>query len=124
ESEFQLFVAREQDALAVKEMLKQLENLVGDEPIRRIEIFKEIQTLRELSDQYRSLVDEGTRLIDERTAFNKRVAAATQMNRYQDMTFRVSRNHALQTYRSMFDVAARYAYLAAKAYDYDTNFDP
>ncbi|MBX3745651.1 MAG: hypothetical protein KF833_10115 [Verrucomicrobiae bacterium] len=124
ENELQLFEQREADALDAKEMLKGLENLVGDEPIRRIEIFKEIQTLRELSDQYRALVDQGTRLIDERAAFNKRVAAATQRNRYQDMTFRVSRNHALQTYRSMFDLSARYAYLLAKAYDYETNFDP
>lgn len=124
EKELNLFDAREQDALDVKEMLKGLENMVGDEPIRRIEIFKEIQALRELSDQYRALVDQGTRLIDERAAFNKRVAAATQRNRYQDRTFRVSRNHALQTYRSTFDVAARYAYLLAKAYDYETNLDP
>jgi hypothetical protein len=38
------------------------------------------------------------------------------------MTFRVARNHALQTYRSSYDLAARYAYLAASAYDYETNF--
>lgn len=124
ENELDLFEKREDDALAVKEMLKGLEDLVGDEPIKRIEIFKEIQTLRELSDRYRSLVGEGTRLLDERTAYNKRVAAATQLNRYQDITFRVSRNHALQNYRSAFDLAARYAYLAARAYDYETNFDP
>lgn len=124
ENELNLFVAREQDALDVKEMLKELENLVGDEPIRRIEIFKEIQTLRQLSDQYRAQLDAGTRFIDERTAYNKRVAAAAQRNRYQDMTFRVSRNQALQTYRQIFDLTARYAYLAVKAYDYETNFDP
>ena len=105
-------------------MIVELENKVGDEPIKRIEIFKELQALRDLSDQYRSLVDEGSRLIDERTAFNKRVAAQTQRNRYQDMTFRVSRNHALQNYRSAFDLAAKYCYLAARAYDYETNFDP
>ena len=34
----------------------------------------------------------------------------------------LARNHALQTYRSSFDLAARYAYLAASAYDYETNF--
>jgi hypothetical protein len=115
---------QEQDAVTAKEMLKNLENLVGDEPIRRIQIFKELQTLRELSDQYRAMLDEGTRLIDERAAFNKRVAAQTQRGRYQDMTFRVSRNHALQTYRAAFDLTAKYAYLAAKAYDYETNYDP
>jgi hypothetical protein len=36
----------------------------------------------------------------------------------------VTRNFALQTYRGALDVAARYVYLAAKAYDYETNFDP
>ncbi len=113
----------EQD-FAVKEHLVELENTIGDEPIKRIEIFKETQALREMSDEYRKMLDEATRLINERTAFNKRVAAQTQRNRYQDMTFRVARNHALQTYRAAFDLAARYAYLTAKAYDYETNFDP
>jgi len=109
--------------LAKKEWLKDLEDLVGDEPVLRISLFKEIEALRGLSEQYRALLDEGSRLIDERTAFNKRVAAATQLNRYQDMTFRVSRNHALQNYRSSFDLTARYVYLAAKAYDYETSLD-
>jgi len=121
ENELQLFEQREENALEVKEMLKELENLLGDEPIKRIEIFKEIQALRELSDQYRQMVDEGVRLVDERAAFNKRVAAQTQRGRYQDMTFRVSRNHSLQNYRQAFDLAARYTYLAAKAYDYELN---
>ncbi len=107
-----------------REWLKEIEDIVGDEAILRVSAFKEIEALRGLSDQYRALLDQGVRLIDERTAFNKRVAAATQMNRYQDMTFRVSRNHALQSYRSAFDLAARYAYLAAKTYDYETCFDP
>ena len=124
ENELELFEKREENAMAAKEMFVEIENLLGDEPIKRIEIFKEIQALREMSDEYRALLDQGARLIDERAAFNKRVAAQTQRNRYQDMTFRVSRNHALQTYRSAFDLAARYAYLAAKAYDYELNLDP
>ncbi|MDY0282506.1 MAG: hypothetical protein RBR35_18335, partial [Salinivirgaceae bacterium] len=109
---------------AKRELLKGLEDEVGDEPILRIAIFKEIEALRALSDRYRSVVAQGARLVDERAAFNKRVAAMTQQNRYQDMTFRVHRNHALEQYNAMFDVAARYVYLAAKAYDYETNFDP
>lgn len=124
ENELELFEKREQDGQSVKEALVELENKLGDEPIKRIEVFKEIQALRDLSEQYRAKVDEGVRLIDERAAFNKRVAAQTQRSRYQDMTFRVSRNHALQSYRSAFDLAAKYAYLAAKAYDYETNLDP
>lgn len=110
-------------AQARREMLKGIEDKVGDEPVLRIAVFKEIEALRALSDRYRSLVAEGARLVDERAAFNKRVAAMTQQNRYQDMTFRVHRNHALEVYNQMFDVAARYVYLAAKAYDYETNLD-
>jgi hypothetical protein len=124
QNELDLFEKREADALAAKELLVGLENKVGDEPIKRIAVFKEVEALRSLSDQFRAKVDEGVRLIDERAAFNKRVAAQTQRERYRDMTFRVSRNHALGTYRQAADVAARYVYLAAKAYDYETNFDP
>ncbi|MDD2599339.1 MAG: hypothetical protein PHO37_08955 [Kiritimatiellae bacterium] len=122
QQEINLANASAEGELSRKEWLKEIEDLVGDEPVLRIAIFKEIEALRKLSEQYRAALDEGARLVDERTAFNKRVAAATQLNRYQDMTFRVSRNHALQSYRSSFNLAARYAYLAAKAYDYETCF--
>jgi len=122
EKELELKHAAMEDRLALREALSGLP--FDDEPLLRIEIFKEIEALRALSDRYRSLVTEGARLIDERAAFNKRVAAMTQQNRYQDMTFRVHRNHALEVYDSAFELAARYAYLAAKAYDYETNFDP
>jgi hypothetical protein len=122
ETALNIIVKNEQRDLQISEWLKELEDLVGDEPIKRITIFKEIQTLHGLSNQYRSKVAEGSRLIDERAAYNKRVAAQTQRNRYQDMTFRVARNHALQSYRSAFDLAAKYAWLAAKAYDYETNY--
>ena len=123
ETELNLAKAEESRKLEIREWLKEVEDKVGDEPVLRIAVFKEIQALQALSDRYRTLLDEGGRLIDERAAFNKRVAAQTQLNRYQDMTFRVSRNHALQTYRSSFDLAARYAYLAATAFDYETNFN-
>jgi hypothetical protein len=122
ENELNLTKADEERTLQIKEWLKEVEDSIGDEAIKRVGVFKEIQALRALSDQYRSMLDEGGRLIDERAAFNKRVAAQTQKNRYQDMTFRVARNHALQTYRSSYELAARYAYLAASAYDYETNF--
>ncbi len=105
------------------ELLKSLEDLVGDEPVLRIAIFREIEELRRVSDTYRSMLTRAGVLVDERAAYNRRVAAKTQLNRYQDMTFRVHRNHALENYHRMLDVAARYAYLAARAYDYETNLD-
>lgn len=122
ENELNIAKADEERKLQIKEWLKEIEDKIGDEPVLRIAIFKEMQALRSLSDQYKSKLDEGARLVDERAAFNKRVAAQTQLNRYQDMTFRVARNHAMQNYRQSFDLSARYAFLAASAYDYETNF--
>ena len=124
DNELELFHMRESDALSIKEMYLSLESMVGDEPVKRIAIFKEIEALRLQSNKYLTMVDEGARLIDERTAYNKRVAAQTQRERYQDMTFRVARNYALQSYRSSFDLAARYTFLAARAYEYEVNLDP
>ena len=109
---------REQDMV---ESLLQAQNDASNEAGDRIAVFKQIDVLRELSDEYRAKLAEGQRLMEQRTAFNKRVAAETQQQRYQDMTFRVSRNAALEKYRSAFDLASRYAYLAATAYDYDAN---
>ncbi|ETR73558.1 MAG: hypothetical protein OMM_06861, partial [Candidatus Magnetoglobus multicellularis str. Araruama] len=40
-----------------------------------------------------------------------------------DMAFRLNLNQSLSKYRNAFDIAARYVYLAAKAYDYDTNLN-
>ena len=124
EQEVELANDADERAQARRELLKGIEDLVGNEASMRVAVFKEIEAYRALSDRYRSLLAEGAGLIDERAAYNKRVAAMTQQNRYQDMTFRVHRNHALQQYDSMFEIAARYVYLAAKAYDYETNFDP
>lgn len=47
-------------------------------------------------------------------------AGSLQADRYRNMAFRIFRNDALQRYQAAFDLAARYVYLAAKAYDYET----
>ena len=101
--------------------LQEIQKTARAEAGGRLEIFGKIQVMRDLSDQYRAKLGQGIRLIEERTAFNKRVAAQTQQNRYQDVSFRYSRNSALEKYRSSFDLAARYTYLVGRAYDFDLN---
>ena len=109
---------------AIQEQLKEFESLLGDESAKRIEVFRKQEALRQVSDKYRAQLESGLRLMEERALHNRQSAGATQKYRYQDFTFRVARNDALSKYRAAFDLATRYAYLAAKAYDYETNLDP
>ncbi len=81
------------------------------------------QRLRELDDKrraYLSLVAEGERLQLERQVYRQRSAALVQGFRTRDAAFRIFRNEKLERYKTLFDLAARYAYLAANAYDYET----
>ncbi|MDA7510166.1 hypothetical protein N8612_00685, partial [Verrucomicrobia bacterium] len=69
---------------------------------------------------YRSMLAKGNRIQAEREVFRKRSAAVVQGFRTRDAAFRVFRNEKLERYKSLFDLAARYAFLSAQAYDYDT----
>ena len=63
---------------------------------------------------------DGDRILLEREIFRKRAATMVQGYRTTDLAFRAFRNEALEQYRTLFDLAARYSYLAAKSYDYET----
>lgn len=81
------------------------------------------EALRRLDDAqraYQSLVAEGDRIQAERMVFRQRSAALIQGYRTRDAAFRVFRNEKLERYKTLFDLSARYALLAANAYDYET----
>ena len=77
-------------------------------------------TLQRANENARNLQAEGLALQAERETFRQRAAAKIQGYRTNDITFRTFRNEALEQYRSLYDLASRYTYLAAKAYDYET----
>ena len=99
----------------------QFDELLRREPLLRMEMFSRIEAIEQLYRSYLEELARGQRLMAELVQFRKTGAAATQEYRYQDMAFRIFRNDALQKYRAAFDMAARYVYLAAAAYDYETN---
>ncbi|HRQ63613.1 MAG TPA: hypothetical protein PKZ76_01890 [Xanthomonadaceae bacterium] len=99
----------------------EIDNLLRREPMLRAEIFARVEAIKQLTGEYQATLAEGMRVMDRMLAFRKQGAAAIQEYRYQDMAFRIFRNDALQKYRASFDLAARYVFLAAAAYDYDTN---
>ena len=66
------------------------------------------------------LLAQGDRIMLEREIFRKRAATTVQGYRTNDLAFRAFRNESLEQYRTLFDLASRYTYLAAKSYDYET----
>ena len=84
------------------------------------EIAQTATTLQRANENVRNLVTKGDSLLQDRETFRQRAAALIQGYRTKDLTFRTFRNEALEQYRSLFDLASRYTYLAAKSYDYET----
>lgn len=79
-----------------------------------------IARLNQAERDYDTIVAEGDRIQNERATFRKRAAAITQGYRTNDYLFRAFRDEALEKYRTLFELAAKYTYLAAKSYDYET----
>ena len=52
--------------------------------------------------------------------FRQRSAAVVQGFRTRDAAFRVFRNEKLERYKALQDMASKYTFLAAQAYDYET----
>ncbi len=69
---------------------------------------------------YQNILVNGQTIQEERETFRKRAAAVVQGVRTRDVAFRAFRTESLEQYKLLYDQAARYTFLAAKAYDYET----
>ncbi len=81
------------------------------------------QALRAYDDAKRKLraaTYDAQRIVSEREIVRQKAAALIQGYRTKDFGFRAFRNEALESYKSLFDLSARYTFLAARAYDYET----
>jgi hypothetical protein len=105
----------------VLQAAKELEKLIREEPLKRLEAYARREQVEAARGNYQIELANGQRLLSEMAQFRANSAADIQTYRYRDMAFRIFRNDALQKYRAQFDLAARYTYLAATAYDYETN---
>ena len=104
-------------------LLEDLTSHVGNERALRNAIGAAVNTMEAHRQAYVTAQAAGFRLLREREAYNKILAAKVQKNRYQDMLLRLARNEALNKYQTAFNHAARYVWLAARAYDYETSLD-
>jgi hypothetical protein len=72
------------------------------------------------NEQVRNVLADAGDILSQRETFRMRAAAQVTGYRTNDLTFRTFRNEALEQYRTLYDLAGRYTYLAAKSYDYET----
>ncbi|MFH2094043.1 MAG: hypothetical protein ABIJ31_16910 [Pseudomonadota bacterium] len=105
----------------VQQMAKELGTMHYEAESKVLELYTLAQAIQQSLGSFKAALAEGDRLISERETFRKYMAGDVQEYRYQDWAFRTFKNDAIQKYRATFDLAARYAYLAATAYDYETN---
>jgi len=122
QSQINLTTVQQQQAVASS--LSALEELVRQESSSRLALFTQQEALQQAIGKYQAALASGEKLLEDRLRFRQQTAAQVQQYRYSDMAFRIFRNDALQKYRAQFDLAAMYVYLAARAYDYETNLKP
>jgi hypothetical protein len=101
-------------------MRADIEALTNQQKAKLAAVQIQLHELGQAQERYRALIAQGERILVERRSGRVRAAARIQKARYNDMAFRLFRDDALQKYDAAFDLAARYVYLAAKAYDYET----
>ncbi|MEE9293548.1 MAG: hypothetical protein V3W34_01085 [Phycisphaerae bacterium] len=114
-------IAGFEGTFAENQQLNMVQDLIRETPVLQLEILMQMEAIKQATGVYQSAIGRGVRLLEQRTAFRQQTAVQVSQYRYQDMAFRIFRNDALQKYRAQFDLAARYAFLTAKAYDYETN---
>ena len=79
-----------------------------------------LQQYEDAKAKVAAVAAKGERLQQEREVARQRTAAVIQGFRTRDAAFRIFRNEKLERYKTLFDLAARYSFLAATAYDYET----
>ncbi|HVV73627.1 MAG TPA: hypothetical protein VHI52_19310, partial [Verrucomicrobiae bacterium] len=87
------------------------------------DLFTINEAFRELDDKqraYQALLAQGQRIQQERLTFRQHAAALIQGYRTRDAAFRIFLNEKLERYKTLFDLTAQYAFMAAQAYDYET----
>ena len=80
---------------------------------------KQIAYIRAL-EAFRVEENNGDTVRGQREVYRKRAAAIVQGYRTRDVAFRSFRTESLEQYQTLLDWAAKYTFLAAKAYDYET----
>jgi len=96
------------------------ELLMAEAMAAHFEVAQRATDYQRANEQVRNVLADAGDILSLRETFRMRAAAQVTGYRTNDLTFRTFRNEALEQYRTLYDLAGRYTYLAAKSYDYET----
>ena len=100
--------------------LNGLESALGNLQGTAYSINQSLQRYDDARRKVAGVIAKGIRIQQTRETVRQRTAAVVQGFSTRDAAFRLFRNEKLERYKTLFDLASRYALLAANAYDYDT----
>ncbi len=107
-------------AFEIKDLAAQISDAVGQYLASLDNLQVVWGDLLEAQERYNKLIADGQRILDEREMVRKQAVDTLSRARYNDMFFRLTQNEGMGRYSTAFDLAQKYVWLAAKAYDYET----
>jgi hypothetical protein len=102
-----------------KEAIALIGDMADQFPLIR-EMQARLASMDAAMERVKALEAEGERTLEDRAMARNRIAQRLEGARYADMLYRTFRNEALAKYSAQQENAARQAWLAAMAYDYET----
>jgi hypothetical protein len=106
--------------LAETEAVFAVDEALGDLTAYVYTLNRTMQNWQQAEMELNALEAKGRAIQAEREIFRKRAASIVQGHRTRNAAFRLFRDEKLERYKSLFDLAARYSFLAAQAFDYET----
>ena len=100
--------------------LNDLDGALGDLQGKAYAVNQALQRYDDSQRKVTALAAKGNQLQQVRQVVRQRSAAVVQGFTSRDAAFRLFRSEKLERYKTLFDLASRYALLAANAYDYET----
>ncbi|MCQ2389899.1 MAG: LamG domain-containing protein [Kiritimatiellae bacterium] len=104
----------------IKGITSELQEKAGDVTAAHNDLQQALIRLNQAVEAYNTEVANGETCLAEREAARKVQANMIAQARYNDMFFRLQRNATLSRYSQSFDLAQKYTFYAAQAYDYET----
>ncbi len=119
-TDYSKLLSTDQNTLSLQNAVDSLGHLLATVQGDYIKLNQDLRALSDAQAAYDALVAKGGRIQKERQVYRQHAAALVQGYRTRDTAFRLFQNEKLERYKTLFDLAAKYAYMVANAYDYET----